>query len=39
MVGKPPKGSSPQIQQDLNLNKDATLSTKKGEGEKLRNDD
>jgi hypothetical protein len=39
MVGKPTKGSSPQIQQDLNLNKDATLSTKKGEGEKLRNDD
>lgn len=39
MVGKPPKGSSPQIQQELGLNKDATLQTKKGEGEKLRNDD
>jgi len=39
MVGKPPKGSSPQIQQDLGLNKDATWNTKKGEGEKLRDDD
>ena len=39
MVGKPAKGSSPQIQQDLDLNKDATWNTKKGEGDKLRNDD
>ena len=39
MVGKAPKGSSPQIQEDLDLNKDATWHTKKGEGEKLRNDD
>jgi multimeric flavodoxin WrbA len=39
MVGKPPKGSSPQIQQELNLNKDATLFTKKGEGAKLRDND
>ena len=39
MVGKPPKGSSPQIQQDLGLNKDATWHTKKGEGEKLRDGD
>jgi len=38
MVGKPPKGSSPKIQQDLGLNKDATWHTKKGEGKKLRND-
>jgi hypothetical protein len=39
MVGKPPKGSSPAIQQQLHLNKDATWHTKKGEGEKLRNND
>ena len=39
MVGKPPKGSSPQIQEYLGLNKDATWHTKKGEGEKLRDDD
>ncbi len=38
MVGKAPKGSSPRIQHDLNLNKDATWHSKKGEGEKLRND-
>jgi hypothetical protein len=38
MVGKPPKGSSPQIQQELGLNDDATWHTKKGEGEKLRDD-
>ena len=36
MVGKPPKGSSPKIQQDLGLNKDATWHTKKSEGKKLR---
>lgn len=39
MVGKAPKGSSPQIQDDLDLNNDATWHTKKGEGEKLRDDD
>jgi multimeric flavodoxin WrbA len=38
MVGKPPKGSSPQVQQELGLNKDATMHTKKGEGEKLRDE-
>ncbi|KAA3436930.1 NAD(P)H-dependent oxidoreductase [Rufibacter hautae] len=36
MVGKPPEGSSSQIQEELGLNQDATLHTKKGEGEKLR---
>lgn len=36
MIDKPPKGPSPQIQQDLDLNKDATLHTKKSEGKKLR---
>jgi len=36
MVGKPPKGSSPKIQQELDLNKDATWHTKKSEGKKLR---
>ncbi|MEO6452796.1 MAG: hypothetical protein ABIN97_01925 [Ginsengibacter sp.] len=39
MVGKPPKDSSPQIQQELNLNKDATWHTKKEEDEKLRDND
>jgi hypothetical protein len=39
MVGNPPKGSSPAIQQQLDLNKDATWYTKKGEGEKLRDAD
>ncbi len=39
MVGKPPKKSSPKIQQELDLNKDVTWHTKKGEGEKLRDDD
>jgi hypothetical protein len=39
MVGKPPKGSSPQIQQELDLNADATWHPKKGEGEKLRDND
>jgi hypothetical protein len=38
MAGVDPKGSSPRIQHDLNLNKDATWHTKEGEGEKLRND-
>lgn len=36
MVGKPPKKSSPWKQQELQLNKDATLHPKKGEGQKLR---
>jgi hypothetical protein len=35
---KPPKGSSPKIQQDLYLNNDATWHTKKREEEKLRDD-
>jgi hypothetical protein len=39
MVGKPPKGSSPQVQQELGLNNDATWQTKKGEGQKLRDHD
>jgi len=39
MVGKPPIGSSPQIQEGLGLNKDTTWYTKKGEGEKLRDND
>jgi len=34
--GMPPEGSSPAKQQDAGLNQDATLSPKKGEGEKLR---
>jgi multimeric flavodoxin WrbA len=39
MIGKAPKGSSPRIQEDLGLNKDATWHTKQGEGKKLRKDD
>ncbi len=39
MTGNAPEGSSPQIQDDMGLNKDATWHTKKGEGEKLREDD
>jgi hypothetical protein len=35
-TGLPPAGSSPARQQELGLNDDATLSPKKGEGEKLR---
>ena len=35
-LGVPKRGSSPAIQQEENLNRDATLSYKKGEGEKLR---
>ena len=38
MVGKAPKGSSPKIQEDLGLNRDAVWQTKKGEGKKLRDD-
>ena len=34
--GRPPEGSSPSKQQEARLNQDATLSPKKGEGEKLR---
>jgi hypothetical protein len=30
---------SPRIQQDLDLDRDATWYTKKGEGDKLRDDD
>ena len=39
MTGNAPEGSSPQIQEDLHLNKDTTWHTKKGEGEKLREND
>jgi hypothetical protein len=39
MAGIPPKGSSPEAQQELGLNEDATWLTKKGEGKKLRGDD
>ncbi len=39
MVGRAPTGSSPKIQDDLGLNKDATWHTKKSEGEKLRDND
>jgi len=35
-LGRPVPGSSPALQQDLGLNRDATLSYKKSEGEKLR---
>lgn len=35
-VGWAPKGSSPAVQHELGLNRDATLSPKKGEGQKLR---
>ena len=35
-LGRPPAGSSPAAQQKLGLNRDATLSPRKGEGEKLR---
>lgn len=37
-LGTPPAGSSPARQQKLRLNRDATLSPKTGEGEKLRKD-
>ena len=37
-VGHPRDGSSPEEQQALGLNKDATLHPSKGEGEKLRED-
>ena len=35
-IGKAPAGSSPAIQDDLDLNRDATLRAKRSEGEKLR---
>jgi len=35
-AGVPPAGSSPGVQQQLGINRDATFSPKKGEGEKLR---
>jgi len=38
MVGKAPESSSPNIQEELGLNKDATWHPKKGEGEKLRDE-
>jgi len=37
-LGYPPKGSSPAKQAELELNKDLTLTPKKSEGEKLRED-
>jgi hypothetical protein len=37
-TGHPPEGSSPEEQQALGLNRDATLRPSKGEGEKLRED-
>jgi len=37
-LGRPTPGSSPQFQQDLGLNRDATIHYKKGEGAKLRED-
>ncbi len=36
MIGIQPKKSSPQIQQDLDLNKDATWHNKNAEGKKLK---
>jgi hypothetical protein len=36
MMGRAPAGSSPKVQEDLGLNQDATWSTRKGEGAKLR---
>jgi multimeric flavodoxin WrbA len=36
MIGRAPAGSSPKVQDDLGLNQDATLYTRKGEGDKLR---
>jgi hypothetical protein len=35
-LGRAPAGSSPAIQEELGLNRDATLSPRAGEGEKLR---
>ena len=37
-LGHPPPGSSPALQEELGLNKDLTLTPKRGEGEKLRED-
>jgi hypothetical protein len=35
-VGQAPEGSSPQLQGELEINQDITLTPQKGEGEKLR---
>jgi hypothetical protein len=35
-LGRPVPGTSPARQQDLGLNRDATIHYKKGEGEKVR---
>ncbi len=35
-LGNPPEGSSPAKQEELDLNKDLTLTPRKSEGEKLR---
>lgn len=37
-IGRAPTDSSPQKQQDLGINRDATLFPKRGEGSKLRDD-
>jgi hypothetical protein len=37
-LGHPPEGSSPAAQQELGLNRDATLHPSRGEGEALRNE-
>jgi hypothetical protein len=37
-LGRPLPGTSPAIQQERGLNRDATIHYKKGEGEKLRDD-
>lgn len=37
-AGLGPRGSSPAVQEQLGLNRDATFSPKSGEGEKLRRD-
>jgi hypothetical protein len=37
-AGLGPRGSSPAVQEQLGLNRDATFSPKSGEGEKLRHD-
>ncbi len=38
MVGKAPKDSSPKVQDDLNLNKDATWHILKKSKEKIKDD-
>ncbi len=38
-IGRAPEGSSPQLQGELAINHDITLTPQKGEGEKLRSDE